>query len=75
MGLPVWGGCHLKAFLAILKGDVAKHREYNLRGMALAVGVVLMRVVSALLQEAGLEEDGSTALKIAVWMVWMVSGG
>jgi len=64
-----------RAFVAIRRGQVARHREWMLRAFALAIGIATTRVVGAVLDVAlapmGLRP--ATALVLNLWLGWALT--
>ena len=71
---PLWCYFHVEALRAILRGDVTRHMEMNLRGITLAMAILLMRPIVVILVFSELEPDVGTALKTVLWLSWLVSG-
>lgn len=65
------------AYLAIRRGQVARHREWMLRAFAVAIGISTVRVVGAVLDvaltPAGLRAD--QVFVISIWTGWILTLG
>lgn len=65
----VWMASSAMAFVAIRSGDVAVHRRWMMRSVALALGGVTLRIYLPLLAVAGV--DFLTAYRLAAWGSWL----
>lgn len=65
----IWMASSAMAFVAIRSGDVAAHRRWMMRSVALALGGVTLRIYLPLLAAAGV--DFLTAYRIAAWGSWL----
>ena len=65
----IWIVTSFVAFTAIRAGDVAAHRRWMTRSVALALGGVTLRIYLPLLAMAGVEF--LTAYRIAAWGSWV----
>jgi len=65
----IWIVSSFVAFAAIRAGDVAAHRRWMTRSVALALGGVTLRIYLPLLAMAGV--DFLTAYRIAAWGSWV----
>ena len=66
-----------RAFVAIRRGHVARHREWMLRVFAVALGIATARVIGAVLDVA-LAPVGiraATAFVLALWLGWGLTVG
>lgn len=65
----IWMASSAMAFAAIRSGDVAAHRRWMMRSVALALGGVTLRIYLPLLAVAGV--DFLTAYRMAAWGSWL----
>jgi uncharacterized membrane protein len=65
----LWMVVSAQAYLAIRRGDVAAHREWMMRSLALALGAVTLRVYLPLLSLAGV--PFLYAYRLAAWGSWL----
>jgi uncharacterized membrane protein len=65
----------IRAYAAIRRGDVAAHREWMLRAVAIVVGISVVRVVGAAtdltLTPAGL--SATNVFVVAIWIGWLAT--
>jgi uncharacterized membrane protein len=66
-----------RAFLAIRRGQVGRHREWMLRAFALSSGIASARLVGAVLDPilAPLRISTVTGLVITIWLGWALTVG
>jgi len=71
--IPYWGYLNAKALICIIRGDVTRHKDYNLRAFTFSLGIILIRLIIVIVMLLGLETDPFTTLKTSLWMGWLVS--
>ena len=66
-----------RAYVAIRRGDVVRHREWMLRAYAIALGIASIRVVGAVVDVAlaPLGVRSATGLVISLWLGWALTAG
>ena len=78
LAIVVFGGLFLfaaaRAFVAIRRRDIARHREWMIRMFAVAVGIETIRLVDLLLFGA-FEISARAAFGISIWLGWIVTVG
>lgn len=67
----------VRAVLAIRNGDVARHREWMLRAIAVPIGVSVIRIAGFILELALVERGLGPELmfQLAIWSGWLSSIG
>lgn len=67
----------VRAVLAIRNGDVARHREWMLRAIAVPLGVSVIRLAGVALELALVERGLGPELmfQLAIWSGWLSSIG
>jgi uncharacterized membrane protein len=63
-----------RAFVAVRRGDIDRHREWMIRMVAVAAGIVTIRVIDLVLF-AGFEMTSRTAFQLSIWLGWIVTSG
>jgi hypothetical protein len=63
------------AFVAIRRGQVARHREWMIRAFAIAIGISTVRVVAAVLDVALTPEgvEPPEVFALSLWTGWTVT--
>lgn len=61
-----------RAFVAIRRRDVARHREWMIRMLAVAIGISIIRVVD-LVMFGAFDMSARTAFAFSIWIGWIVT--
>lgn len=64
-----WIGTGLAAYLAVRRGDLASHRKWMVRNLALTLGAVTIRLYSPVLAVAGVPFE--VAYPMVAWLCWV----
>jgi uncharacterized membrane protein len=62
----------VRGFVAIRRGDVARHRRWMIRAFAVGIGISTIRVVSAIMQLAARATPAET-VTISFWVGWTLT--